>query len=99
MALLDGRLDHKSIRVDLIEQESDDLRLENVRVVLIDLEMGLDHGKRLFGKASLLFGWIDGDVFDHLDEVIAINDALIDLLVVFLQFSKHLVYFGLDEIL
>ena len=58
-------------------------------MVRIDLEMGLDHGERLFGKASLLFvgSGIDDDVLEHLDEVIAIDDALIHLLVVFLQFS------------
>ena len=73
--------------MDFIEQEIDDLCLEDVTMVWINLEQWLDQVKCLLSHSS----WVN--LPEHVEEVISVDDALVDLLIIFLQFGKHLVDF------
>ena len=69
----------------LIQQEVNNLCLEDVAVIWIDLEQGLDQVKCLLGHSSGI------NLPKHVQEVISVNDTLVDLLIIFLEFGEHLV--------
>ena len=58
-------------------------------VILINLDMWLEQGYRLLRQALAI------NLLKQLDEFLSVYHALINLLVVLLQFCKHLVDFGL----
>ena len=58
-------------------------------VILINLDMWLEQGYRLLRQALAI------NLLKQLDEFLSVYHALINLLVVLLQFRKHLVDFGL----
>ena len=71
--------------MDLIQQEVDNLCLEDVSMVWINLEKWLDQVKCLLSHSS----WVN--LPQHVQEVISVNDTLVDLLIIFLEFGEHLV--------
>ena len=58
-------------------------------MVLINLDVWLEQGHRLFRQALAI------DLLEQLDELLSVYHALINLLVILLQLRKHLVDFGL----
>ena len=62
-------------------------------VVRIDLNKRLDLCNSVLGKAFAI------DTFEHLDKLITINYALINLLIILLKFGEHFVHFLFDKCL
>ena len=58
-------------------------------VILINLDVWLEQGHRLLRQALAI------NLLEQLNEFLSVYHALIDLLVILLQFRKHLVDFGL----
>ena len=79
--------------MDLIEQEADNFGLVNVAMVRINLHQWLNQRHALISHPLAI------DRLKHFDEVIPIDDRLIDLLIIFLEFGEHLVYFLADSLL
>ena len=78
-------LANSSACMDLIQQEVDNLCLEDVSMIWINLEQWLDQVKCLLSHSS----WVD--LPQYVQEVISVNDTLVDLLIIFLEFGEHLV--------
>lgn len=79
--------------MDLIEQEADNFGLVNVAMVRIHLHQRLNQRHALISHPLAI------NRLKHFDEVIPIDHRLIDLLIIFLQFGEHLVYFLTDSLL
>ena len=76
-----------------IQEESHNFSLINMTVVRIDLNKRLDLCNSVLGKAFAI------DTFEHLDKLITINYALINLLIILLKFGEHFVHFLFDKCL
>ena len=69
----------------LIQEETHNLSLVNVAMVRVDLNEGLDLIQGVLGKTIAI------DTSDHFEEIITIDYALINLLIILLQFGEHFV--------
>ena len=70
--------------MDLIKQEADNLRLIDVSMVWINLHKWLNQGHALVSDSLAI------NRLEHFDEVITIYHRLVNLLIIFPQFSNHL---------
>ena len=73
------------VGMDLIQQEVNNLGLEDVAMIWIDLEQGLDQVKCLLSHPCGV------DLPQHVEEVVTVNDTLVDLLIILLELGEHLV--------
>ena len=73
--------------VHFLDKEGDNLSLIDVTVVRINLDKRLHEALCLLRKACAV------NALHDFQEVITVDDALVDLLIIFLQFSEHLVDF------
>jgi len=82
---------HLKLRMDLLDEESDDLGLVDVSVVGIDLDEGLYEGLGRLGDPLAV------DALHRRQEIIPVDHTLVDLLIIFLQLRQHLVHFLFEE--